>query len=364
MSKIRSCVYIFSIFAVLKINAADMSFYFLKAPIETWSIEISDYAYQGAHYNYSFTPRILEKKKREALIADRVYAEMREWKEPEKVIADWIYALQMVEQSLLTKPFTTWNIEDIAAISSWLTRLTTENPGVFRDELAVWWTKNLSQAEKEASQLRAFAHFAKTGKHQSSPDFILFTEPSDIVDDLQKTLTAVQIELEAITDRDFEEQQRKAFDIGCKMHFEIVRIHPFKEASKRLGRMLMYIIHAQYGIKSISLDNAAGYIQSLILSLQNDSSTAFINFYKGEIDQLESVARMIAGMGINLAQPIKIEQPKVSQQAKLIAPKFTCAFCKKPGNMRCARCKEVHYCSQDCQQNHWAARHKFNCVKK
>lgn len=41
-----------------------------------------------------------------------------------------------------------------------------------------------------------------------------------------------------------------------------------------------------------------------------------------------------------------------------------CSFCgqRSPDLLRCNRCKEVYYCSKDCQRGHWRAGHREQCV--
>ena len=38
-----------------------------------------------------------------------------------------------------------------------------------------------------------------------------------------------------------------------------------------------------------------------------------------------------------------------------------CAHCSNLGNLRCGKCKQVHYCGRECQRQHWAA-HKQECA--
>ena len=40
----------------------------------------------------------------------------------------------------------------------------------------------------------------------------------------------------------------------------------------------------------------------------------------------------------------------------------TCAQCDRVGDMRCKKCKQVHYCSKECQKAHWAT-HKQECKR-
>ena len=45
---------------------------------------------------------------------------------------------------------------------------------------------------------------------------------------------------------------------------------------------------------------------------------------------------------------------------------FACASCKEVSSEKlrtCARCREVRYCSDACQQNHWKAEHSTTCIR-
>jgi hypothetical protein len=37
-----------------------------------------------------------------------------------------------------------------------------------------------------------------------------------------------------------------------------------------------------------------------------------------------------------------------------------CASCKKPSVSKCTNCRDVFYCSKECQKRHWKE-HKFSC---
>ena len=39
-----------------------------------------------------------------------------------------------------------------------------------------------------------------------------------------------------------------------------------------------------------------------------------------------------------------------------------CAQCSNLGTLRCAKCKQAHYCSKECQKAHWAT-HKKTCTR-
>ena len=71
---------------------------------------------------------------------------------------------------------------------------------------------------------------------------------------------------------------------------------------------------------------------------------------------------------VQRAQPVE-QQPSATQVA-LAAGAKECSYCGRvPGAhmgqrlSRCARCKQVRYCSKECQLNHWKAGHSKQCVK-
>ncbi|CAM6039740.1 unnamed protein product [Sphagnum compactum] len=52
-------------------------------------------------------------------------------------------------------------------------------------------------------------------------------------------------------------------------------------------------------------------------------------------------------------------EPKKKQQTG--AGGYFCIVCGKSTKRRCKQCKRVHYCSTECQRQHWVAVHKFEC---
>src|SRR5262249_25618406 len=58
------------------------------------------------------------------------------------------------------------------------------------------------------------------------------------------------------------------------------------------------------------------------------------------------------------------EQIATEAQQPDTPPLRKCERCGKegPNFPRCGRCKEVYYCSQDCQKKHWT-QHKADCIR-
>ncbi|CAK9206989.1 unnamed protein product [Sphagnum troendelagicum] len=52
-------------------------------------------------------------------------------------------------------------------------------------------------------------------------------------------------------------------------------------------------------------------------------------------------------------------EPKKKQQ--MGAGRYSCIVCGKSTKRRCKQCKRVHYCSTECQRQHWFTVHKFEC---
>ena len=58
-----------------------------------------------------------------------------------------------------------------------------------------------------------------------------------------------------------------------------------------------------------------------------------------------------------------IDEDKGKKLCSKITRKYGfCAQCPKFGDLRCAKCKQVHYCSKACQKAHWKT-HKKECKK-
>jgi hypothetical protein len=49
------------------------------------------------------------------------------------------------------------------------------------------------------------------------------------------------------------------------------------------------------------------------------------------------------------------------QEMSMARPARNCAFCLWPGDMKCAQCRTVYYCSRDCQRFHYKE-HKEACI--
>lgn len=61
------------------------------------------------------------------------------------------------------------------------------------------------------------------------------------------------------------------------------------------------------------------------------------------------------------------ESQITQEEAKKLIAKATrkvgkCARCNRPGDQRCGKCKQLHYCSKECQKAHWAT-HKQTCTR-
>lgn len=62
----------------------------------------------------------------------------------------------------------------------------------------------------------------------------------------------------------------------------------------------------------------------------------------------------------NLALDLKKQQISADNNFAQITAKCANLGCTNPGTKRCAQCKLIHYCSQECQKAHWP-NHKVNC---
>jgi hypothetical protein len=82
------------------------------------------------------------------------------------------------------------------------------------------------------------------------------------------------------------------------------------------------------------------YITTLILLGENDCNLSITISVFDTIDECKT--------GVKYIQQYYIEKRKI------------CDFCKKQAFTKCSRCKQIYYCSSECQKNDWC-KHKKLC---
>jgi len=338
---------------------------FFNAPITSWAQHrcIFNYAYQGAYYdcntsnfnNYLF---MCEDDERNC-------------------IKDWISAVQKTEKTLLIKPFATWTIEDLKQISLWLTQSSCKNAGKIRTEDAHWPLRQLKHGEEEHLKklsTKKFQHalnpsstspLTKDEDTYLSQTLYSFPSGEEVERELRNALTATQNKAAALSQLPFERSQQEAISLGCSFHIDIVRIHPFSEGAKRLGRLCMYIIHAQHGIKPY-FARPDEYVISLVESLQKRSPKPFDDYFGSSLGEElpSSDVSSILKRALQLSQSTS-NKPCTSSNTQSAEKSLsaTCASCHKniESPKCCGRCRNVHYCNRDCQLEHWKNGHKQEC---
>lgn len=352
---------------------------FKAQPLTKFPDCIYDGAFQGATYNFSENKKRFLQTGILASTLTREKARQEKLNEEGCVIFDWFFALQKCEATLLQKPCVTWTINNLKELSSWLTRLDygpngVDVPGTFRTKGSVWQIKenvstlefsyaNQLQLRKEHTysaqaleqwraseqykalppQARAILEEPLTDEEEEKLCTIIhsFPVPETIEAELTDALKSMQQAMKKIADLSLQERQEKVLSLSAKFHYDIVRIHPFKEGSKRLGRLCMYLINAQHGIAPVHFTDGKAYLRALMKSLQLRSSAPFENHIRKVYD-------------------LPHEEDVAAASVRM------CTFCgQQPEKLlACSHCKSVQYCSAQCQAQDWKAGHKSSCTAK
>ncbi len=352
---------------------------FEDSPITKWPNITYDAAYQGASHNFSQEPEKIAALLATALnISTRDQAKAEGLNEEVRIILDWFYALYKSRTSLLNKPFERWTIDDIKMLSSWLTRLDPQvpEPGAFRVDEATWQireeicTKEWSYIVFLLKRKEVTATPASLAEYRNSPEvqkfptllnpltddekallknsIYLFTPVEAIEKELQAALEEAQNAVIAIKNLPWQERQNKVLSISSKFHYDIVRVHPFPEGSKRLGRLCLYLIDAQHGIRPVHFTDAILHKSALTSCLQKNSHAPF-----------ESFIRACYGLE-HRREDLEPVATSASSSTKW------CHFCGNRGDdlKICSGCKKFYYCNRDCQGQDWNAGHKQECTKQ
>ncbi len=347
---------------------------FEDSPITKWPNITYDAAYQGASHNFSQEPEKIAALLATTLnISTRDQAKAEGLNEEMCVILGWFYALYRSRTTLLAKPFESWTITDIKNLSSWLTRLDPEvsEPGAFRVDEATWQIREeictkewsyivfLLKRKEVTATPQSLEKFRNSLEVQKFPTLLnpltdeekallknsiyLFTPIETIEKELQAALEEAQNAVIAIKNLPWQERQNKVLSISSKFHYDIVRVHPFQEGSKRLGRLCLYLINAQHGIRPVHFTDAIRHKSALVACLKRNSHAPFESF-------------------IRACYGLEHEQ----EEREPVATSTWCHFCGNRGEdlKICSGCKKFYYCNKDCQKQDWNAGHKQECAQQ
>nr|XP_016925736.2 zinc finger MYND domain-containing protein 10 homolog [Drosophila suzukii] len=168
-----------------------------------------------------------------------------------------------------------------------------------------------------------------------------------------------------------------------------------KQLSKLLGLMhetlldqLPPLIELKMFLSRLTLSGSTAKSQSLLLEdipqiqeelmkdveqnggfyqIAQEQDSVFLNKNKEDICALAS--RLSKAYGTELLceleqnmEDLKVDEPKDSGAGGDGGVEHSCATCEGKAKKKCASCKQVHYCSRDCQLKDWP-QHKLVCLK-
>lgn len=315
-------------------------------PLTKWPLFLYAEAFPSLAGKPDESQENVDAKLEKALSITKEAADAQNMEKVERVKLDWMFALYHVEKEFLGKLFETLTIDDIKKIAFWLTRLTAENPGSFRDE-------------------------AKS-----------------IETSLQQFLVEMKYHIEQVLKKnriDSEERLVAVLDTAALVHTKIVGIRAFEKGNKRLGRMLMYIFLAQYKVEPMTFHSSRLYKEKLKAVIIGNDSNAFKKHIQEayivsmRLRRNPSYLAILKDLDEGIAPTALLNHPlqiafemrglrtKPPVQSTSVA--HACDQCGRNSEIvselklqRCSKCKIVFYCSVECQKKHWPV-HKSVCGK-
>lgn len=199
----------------------------LIKPINEWPHYFYNDAFTGARYDISVSPTRLDREKHTAINLSKENAEKKGLTKDIRKQYDWICSLKLAETQLLKKNIAAWTINDIESLARFLTRLSSNNSGQY-------------SAPQAADELNAL--LAKIKKNVAS-----VKNPAQRMEYIKKQ--------------------------AINLHVGIAKIKPFAKSNRRLGRLLMNIVFAQYGIKPVTYLSTKSYNKILKKCHEKNDST-------------------------------------------------------------------------------------------
>ncbi len=378
-----------------------------KTATKTWPPSFYDEPWNGAE-RMAHTHEELLALRKKATNSKKDSPEIASLSLPEKIHLDWIFTLNSTENHLMSKPFETWDRNDIRLIAYLLGRLSLEKPGTYRTcetGIAIIPPDEATKIRFEKA-LRIDVEKRTEEEHALVQEYFLLYPPCDQAEQLiGEALAQTQAQLKlALAEPDPETRRHAIIAVAVRIHFELVRISPFEDCSasvdnlhKRLGRLVMTILLHQHDIPRAIYWNRLEYNGIILGCIKAKSDANLLLFtlpcilrteknllvstklekdprLKLLIDEIlngtkeEKKKGKKGKKGKKKQSELTITDLSKNEKYQALVEELTpivCAGCQKmqPDGMRfktCSRCKAIFYCSDACNETNWP-NHKSTC---
>lgn len=282
---------------------------------------------------------------------------VRAWGE---VIAEHDCYLKALEhaESLLARPGNPLlhiSIDDMVAINTILTRVVPSSRRssdlghiaglrkhldrratvIYRENLADLII-HLDRYYKKASDLRRARALLSKGLGGATPEDLSFLSPVMVVTpDADKVPDLLARMLETFKEKIAHGED--PFNLAAWFHMEFGRTHPFYLGNGRTARIFMNMILMAHGIEPVAVLDEDSYLAAVHASTSKNNNEPLVRF-------------------------LHERSPSCRAGVRALVVVQTCASCgKEDAKNKCARCKQVWYCSEACQRADWKAGHKVSC---
>ncbi len=341
-----------------------------QEPLTCWPRFLYDDAFPGINSFIAMSENF-DSVVAQSLKLTKFEADKQGMPEKERRMYDWVFTLFQTENTLLLKPFLAWTCDDVVTVARMLTRLSNDEPGALRDDTRAWLFVKLSPegiqkfASLPAPVADASNFSLENGYFCSKRGGNPFTVTAQLALALHITQQSIKRNMNAI------------FDWAAFLHFSLLKILPFAHGNNRLARFIVHLIIAQKGASPFIFSDKIRYIKALKdectkkinLADLAKPPTSILGFYF--IHLFAHTQALLANLSQSSQQAINdraIFKEAVKSFSESIREKnlMHCAFCDVDSGKKqlftCTSCKQLAYCSKDCQKKDWP-QHKDRCNK-
>ncbi len=257
--------------------------YTMKKALNEWPESFYSHISPGLVYDFKTKEKLeLYKKNATDPHCTKSTADTSSLSSKSRIVYDWLYTLEWSKKYLLSKPFQTWTVEDLNNINKCLTRLTSEEPGIYQTEAREFTKEKLSATEEFGLQLLRTASTLNTNFNQLPFRYILYfyAHPGQLSHFLQSALKSYQTSLFQSKDT-----VQEILEATAEFYLSTVFLRPWKNAYVQTAYLIINIVLAQHNINFIMFKDNDRLNKALSTCFEAQNSIAMQELFISTLKQ-------------------------------------------------------------------------------